>query len=95
MYAVGVPSPGLLLRRHIGANTRRIRVKHGWTQADLALAVGREMLTIQRWEAGAQGTIDALAEIAQALGVSPGSLCRPAKLVVRRAGRPRKKLAKR
>lgn len=84
-------TPGQNLRAYLGVNTRRARERVGLTQSDLAEQVGREPLTIQRFEAGSQGTIDLVAQIAEALGVTPGSLCRPVKVVRRKAGRPRRR----
>jgi transcriptional regulator with XRE-family HTH domain len=62
--------------RAIGARMREYRQRRGYTQAELAEAVGIEAVTLARYEAGARSvSLSTLAGIASALGVGLGELC--------------------
>lgn len=54
----------------IGARIRLARARAGWTQQDLAIAIGAETATVSKLEAGLmQPTTVRLQEIADVLGV--------------------------
>ena len=54
-----------------GARIRAARVEKGWTQDDLAAAVGVSRSAVAQWETDRAGQIRGnLARIAEALGVS-------------------------
>jgi transcriptional regulator with XRE-family HTH domain len=76
----------------IAANIRRIRERRGLTQERLAELAHLEPRTIQHIETGkANPTIGVVVTIAVALGVRTSALLRPAKLVRRPVGRPRRR----
>jgi transcriptional regulator with XRE-family HTH domain len=76
----------------IAANVRRIRMRRDLTQERLAELSELEPRTIQHIETGrANPTIGVVVTIATVLGVSTATLLRPAKLLRRPVGRPRKK----
>lgn len=78
--------------RSIAANVRRARLRHGWTQEQLGEAAEVAPRYIQRIETGRINPSAAVvAAIADALGVDPGRLFRPAKLRERPEGRPPKR----
>lgn len=73
----------------IAANIRRERLRRGWTQERLGEAADVAPRYVQRIETGRiNPSAVVLAAIAEALGVSPGKLFRPAKLGERPEGRP-------
>ncbi|MBI5543796.1 MAG: helix-turn-helix transcriptional regulator [Deltaproteobacteria bacterium] len=77
------------LLSYIGANTRRLRVKLGLSQAELAEAAGFNGRHLQRIERGSVDLhVSSLELLAKALGVKPAVLLRPAKLEPSRPGRP-------
>lgn len=80
-----------IVLEYVAANVRRLRERKGLRQEDLAELCGWDYRHIQRIEAGDVNSITALVRLAEALGVQPQALLRPAKPVERRAGRPKKK----
>jgi HTH-type transcriptional regulator/antitoxin HigA len=52
------------------------RIARGWTQADLARAIGVRPQQVQRWEAREYGTttLERIGEVAKALGVKVGEV---------------------
>ena len=82
--------------RSIAANVRRLREKRGLTQEQLAEASGVDAKSVQLLERGTGNpTARLLLAVAAALGVPAGNLFRPAKLVPRAPGRPRKSTPRR
>lgn len=74
---------------YIGANVRRIRVRLGLTQDELAGRARLEQRFVQRVErAKVDLRLSTLLKLARALGVAPGALLRKAKLPPARPGRP-------
>ena len=57
-----------------GAEVRRLRVRHGWNQEDLASKVGVGKRTIERIEGGYPTTIKVLKFVAEALNVEVESI---------------------
>lgn len=82
-----------IVLEYVAANVRRLRERKGLRQEDLAELCGWDYRHIQRIEAGDVNSITALVRLAEALDVPPQALLRPAKPVVRRVGRPKKKTA--
>jgi transcriptional regulator with XRE-family HTH domain len=81
------------LSTYIAANVRRLRTRLGLTQAELAELAGFNGRHLQRIERGQVDLkVASLGELAEALGVAPGVLLRPAKLEPSRPGRPRHKV---
>jgi transcriptional regulator with XRE-family HTH domain len=79
---------------YVGANVRRLRVARGMIQQELADAAGVHAQFVQRIELGKTNLgVAALVKLADALGVEPGALFKPAKLPEVKRGRPRKKPA--
>lgn len=80
---------------YAGARVRRQRERLGLTQQQLADRIGHGTVrALQRIEAGMTDmSITSMVRIADELGISPSSLLRPTKPLVRRAGRPKKKTA--
>jgi transcriptional regulator with XRE-family HTH domain len=77
--------------RSIAANVRRERERRGWTQEQLGEAADLAPRYVQRIETGRiNPRAVVVAALADALGIDPGRLFRPAKLSERRAGRPPK-----
>jgi transcriptional regulator with XRE-family HTH domain len=75
----------------VAANTRRIRMRRGLTQEQLAELADVEPRTIQHLETGnANPTLGLVVTVATALGVSAATLLRPAQLKSRPVGRPRR-----
>ncbi len=63
--------PALTVPSSAGARIRAARVEKGWTQDDLAAAVGVSRSAVAQWETDRAGQIRGnLARIAEALGVS-------------------------
>lgn len=64
----------------VGANVRLTRERHGWSQERLATATGLHRTYISGIERGVRNpTIEILAKLAEALGVEPSDLVRPAR----------------
>jgi transcriptional regulator with XRE-family HTH domain len=79
-----------LFMGYLGANVRRLRLKRGMTQADLALAAKVDDRFLQKVERSVVNLrLQSLVKLADALDVSPAVLLRGAKPVERRVGRPR------
>lgn len=77
------------LSTYIGANVRRLRVRLGLTQAQLAELANVNGRHLQRVERGLVDLhVSSLEVLATVLGVSPSTLLRPAKLEPSRPGRP-------
>lgn len=80
--------------RSIAANIRRLRLRRGLTQEALGEAARIASRYIQIVESGkGNPSASALIAIADALGVSPGALFKPALPQDRRPGRPKAKSA--
>ena len=63
----------------IGERIKRSRAERGWTQDQLAAAVGVSRSAVAQWETGRSGQLTAnLARIARALGVAVAELMAPA-----------------
>jgi transcriptional regulator with XRE-family HTH domain len=74
---------------YVGANVSRVRARVGLTQEKLAEAAELDLRFLQRVERGRTNlSVQVLASLADALGVEPGRLLRPAKLPEARRGRP-------
>ena len=65
------------VRRHVGTNVNRERLRQHFTQAELAQAAGVEHRTLQRLEAGATARLSTVVAVADALGVPVWRLFRP------------------
>lgn len=77
--------------RSVAANVRAARLRRGWTQEQLGEAADVAPRYVQRIETGRiNPSVAVVAAIADALGVNPGKLFRPAKIGERREGRPSK-----
>jgi transcriptional regulator with XRE-family HTH domain len=75
----------------VAANVRRVRLRVGWTQEELAEQAGLATVTIQVIERGrANLTLSVLFMLADALDVSCAALLRPAKATSRPVGRPKR-----
>jgi transcriptional regulator with XRE-family HTH domain len=69
------------MRKLVGENVRRIRLKKGWTQEHFAEVSGISQQYISSLESGRRNpTVVTLHELAQALGVSPVDLLKTEKL---------------
>lgn len=67
------------MRRLVGSNVRAFRARRGWTQEQLAERSGFSQQYISGLEQGRRNpTVVSLYELAQALGVTPIDLLRPA-----------------
>jgi transcriptional regulator with XRE-family HTH domain len=76
---------------YIGANVRRLRLKRGMTQEQVAEGAELDLRFLQRVEAGKTNLgVAVLVKLADVLGVAPGVLLRPAELPEVKRGRPRK-----
>lgn len=85
------PNTNTLLT-YIAANVRRARERKNLTQERLAESASVDIRYLQRVERGTINlSIDVLTALAEALGVTPASLLRPAKLSPPKTGRPKKK----
>lgn len=79
--------------KSIAANIRRLRLRKGWTQEQLAEAAEIENRYVQTLESGAANpSAVVLMKVARALETKPGSLFRAADLPPRREGRPSAKM---
>jgi len=84
------------LLRSIAANVRRLRTRLALTQEALAERAGQDLSYVQRVERGVTNlSVGVLLSLAVALGVTPATLLRPARLTTGRRGRPPKKRAPR
>ncbi len=69
------------MRKLVGENVRRIRLKKGWTQEHFAEVSGISQQYISSLESGRRNpTVVTLHELAQALGVSPVDLLKTEKV---------------
>ncbi len=76
---------------HIGANVRAARQKAGLTQEQLGEAIGVELRTIQRIEAGRTKLgVETLVLLAEVLQVKPASLLKEVEVPEVKKGRPKK-----
>ncbi len=63
------------MAKTIGEKIRQARQKKGWTQARMALELGVTQQAVFKWENDqANPSSTRLGDIAEALGVTPGSL---------------------
>ncbi|KYF47535.1 Cro/Cl family transcriptional regulator [Sorangium cellulosum] len=77
--------------RYIGANVRRIRIKRGMTQQELADAAGVALRFLQEIERAKSNIgVGVLVKLADVLGVRPGVLFHQRELPPVKRGRPRK-----
>ena len=73
----------------IAANVRRLRLRRGLSQAQLAERADLELRQLQRIEQAVTNFgVVTLVRLAEALGVRPGALLRRAPLAAARKGRP-------
>ncbi|WP_437617256.1 helix-turn-helix transcriptional regulator [Sorangium sp. So ce834] len=80
--------------RYIAANVQRLRVRRGLTQDELAAVAKVSPGLLHRLErAKTKVSVAALVAIANALGVTPAALFRPAAMPEMTRGRPRKRPA--
>jgi transcriptional regulator with XRE-family HTH domain len=80
------------LLTYIAANVRRARERKNLTQESLAESASVDIRYLQRVERGTINlSIDVLSALSEALGVTPATLLRPAKLKPPKVGRPKKK----
>jgi len=81
--------------RNVAGNVRRLRLKQGLTQEQLAEKAEIEARYVQDIErAKTNMTLAILVALAEALGVDPRALLKPAALLPARAGRPPKKVGR-
>lgn len=77
---------------YFAANVRRLRVRAGQTQEELAVALGVDLRYMQRIESGSLNVgLLTVARFAGLLGVPPAHLLRKASLPEPKRGRPKKK----
>jgi transcriptional regulator with XRE-family HTH domain len=77
--------------RYVAGNTKRLRLKHAWTQEALAEKAGLEARYVQEIErAKTNMTLAVLVDLATALGVHPRALLNEAEMKPAKPGRPRK-----
>jgi transcriptional regulator with XRE-family HTH domain len=75
----------------VGANIRRVRDRRGVTQQSLAELADLDQRFVQRVERGRTNmSVLVLVKLASALGVTPATLLRPARIKPPVAGRPRR-----
>jgi transcriptional regulator with XRE-family HTH domain len=80
------------LLEFFAANVRRLRLRQGLTQEQLAEVAGLDTTYIQRIERGeANPTLRVLADVADSLGVRVPRLLQTASAQVRHRGRPPKR----
>jgi len=76
---------------YIAANVRRHRSKLGLTQTMLAEAANLDMRFVQKVESASSNIgVWVLLQLADALGVPPGALMRPAVMPAKARGRPKR-----
>ena len=81
---------------NIAANVRRRREEIGITQAELAEGAGIDTTYLQRLERGTVNvSVAVLVHVADALQTSPAGLFRPARMAVRKPGRPKATITRR
>ena len=81
-----------LVLGYLGANVRRLRIKRGMTQADLAHAADVDDRFLQKVERSVVNLrLQSLVKLADGLGVAPSVLLRVAMPLKRSVGRPRKR----
>lgn len=81
-------------RAYLAANLRRLRVRAGLTQEELAEAAGVAPYYAQQLEReGGNPTLTVILALAEALAVVPGQLFRKCSVPERPPGRPRKRSA--
>ena len=79
------------LLRYVAGNTKRLRLKHAWTQEALAEKAGLEARYVQEIErAKTNMTLAVFLDLATALGVHPRVLLNEAEMKPAKPGRPRK-----
>jgi transcriptional regulator with XRE-family HTH domain len=79
------------LLRYVAGNTKRLRLRHAWTQEALAEKAGLEARYVQEIErAKTNMTLAVLLDLATALGVHPRVLLNEAEMKPAKPGRPRK-----
>jgi transcriptional regulator with XRE-family HTH domain len=84
------PRPLREWRRSVAANVRALRERRGLTQEQLAEAASIGPRYLQEVErARTNPSLEMLVAIADALGVDPRRLLRPAELEIRPPGRPK------
>lgn len=77
--------------RYVAANTKRLRLKKGWTQEVLAEKAGLEARYVQEVEgAKTNMTLAILVDLATALGVHPRVMLNEAEMKPAKPGRPPK-----
>jgi transcriptional regulator with XRE-family HTH domain len=64
----------MTLMERIGRNVRRVRERHGWTQAELARRSRMHRISVAQTEAGRSVSLKTLEKLARALRVKPGRL---------------------
>ncbi len=63
------------IRRQVGRNVKKFRVRKGWSQEDLAFEADFHRTYISGIERGVRNpTVAVIARLAEALGVRPGRL---------------------
>jgi transcriptional regulator with XRE-family HTH domain len=62
------------LRANVGYNVRRLRLRRGWTQAELAARARTARTIVQRIERGEDTTVGTLLKLVVALGARPGEM---------------------
>lgn len=81
---------------YLGANVRRLRLKQGMTQPELAESIDMDLRFLQRIESGAVNLrFHSFIRLAERLGVAPAVLLRKVKVHEKVRGRPRKNSAAR
>lgn len=86
---------GAAVLAYIGANVSRARLRAGLTQERLAEAADLDLRFVQRVERGTTNlSVLVVVALADALGVTPGSLFTKNQLPEARRGRPPKKRAR-
>jgi transcriptional regulator with XRE-family HTH domain len=84
-----MPSSAATWLQNIAANVRRLRLRHGWTQEELAERAKIEPRYVHSVEAArANPTVRVLVALSRELEVDPPALFRPAKFSKQRPGRP-------
>jgi transcriptional regulator with XRE-family HTH domain len=78
--------------KFIGANVHRLRTRQALTQDQFEELSGLDVRFIRRVERGVVNLrFDTFIRLAVALGVEPGQLLKPARPVVPRVGRPKRR----
>ena len=67
------------IRKQVGANLKKIRAEHSWSQEEFAFKVGLHRTYISGIERGIRNpTVTVIAKLAKALKVKPYELLKPA-----------------